>query len=146
MPPAEPLTPGVPLLTCEVAAVIATMARSPGVARAIESVRAAAGGRDVGVVCVVNDPAMTGTWTDDGVTYLGTGLNLGAAAGVVFFLADDGRRVATRIERERVRELEIGTGIGIGIEIGNGGSLGSWTRVRRRPTGRWRGSGVGPGL
>jgi N-acetylglucosaminyl-diphospho-decaprenol L-rhamnosyltransferase len=71
-----------PLLTAEVVAVVVTMARSPGVDRAIASARAAAGGRDIGVLCVVNDPAVTGTWTEDGVAYLGAGLNLGWAAGM----------------------------------------------------------------
>jgi N-acetylglucosaminyl-diphospho-decaprenol L-rhamnosyltransferase len=71
----------VPPRECEVAAVVVTM--HPESARAaIESVRAVAAGGDVAIVCVVNDPAATGTWTQDGVLHVGAGMNLGWAAGM----------------------------------------------------------------
>lgn len=82
MPEGGPAAPEDVPLDCEVAAVVVTMQRSPGLDRAIESVRAAAGRHDVAIVCVLNDPAAEGTWVENGIRYVGTGLNLGWAAGV----------------------------------------------------------------
>lgn len=77
-----------PRLECEVLAVVVTLARTPDLEHAMASVRAAATGHDVELVCVVNDPAATGTWQDDGVHYIGAGGNLGWAAGVHAGLLD----------------------------------------------------------
>lgn len=69
-------------VACEVAAVVVTLRDTPRLRAALDSVRASTGGHDLQVVCVVNDPAAVGTWTDDGVRFVGAGINLGWAGGM----------------------------------------------------------------
>jgi N-acetylglucosaminyl-diphospho-decaprenol L-rhamnosyltransferase len=71
-----------PPLECEVAAVAVALRDSPRLRQALASTRRAAGGRDLATVCVINDPSAVGWGEEDGVRFVGAGMNLGWAAGV----------------------------------------------------------------
>lgn len=72
----------------DVTAVVVTLRDSPRLRAAIASVHAAAVSRRVEVVCVVNEPGAVGTWTEEGVRFVGAGMNLGWAAGMHAGLID----------------------------------------------------------
>ncbi len=86
MPVTDPTIPEAaregPGIACEVAAVIVTLKESARLRTTIESVRSSAAGRDVAIICVVNDPASVGVTYRDGIWRVGAGMNLGWAAGV----------------------------------------------------------------
>jgi len=76
------------MISCDVAAVVVTLKDSPRLHEAISSIKSSVTHVNVLVICVINDPSVSGTWQRDGVRYVGAGMNLGWAGGVHAGLID----------------------------------------------------------